>query len=54
MRLVTDVPDVGTGRGVRFYACTGCDHIHMRPIDWQEHFATEDVEVRAKPKAPRG
>ncbi len=49
MRLVTDVPEVGTGRGVRFYACADCDHIHMRPIDWKEHFAPEKVEVGRKP-----
>ncbi len=42
MRLLTDVPDVGTGRGVRFYACTGCEHIHKRQIDWKEHFALEE------------
>jgi hypothetical protein len=36
MRLITDVPEVGTGRGVRFYSCTACEHIYMRPIDWNE------------------
>jgi hypothetical protein len=41
MRPVTDVPEVGTGRGVRYYAFPGCDHIHMRPIDWRrEHISS--------------
>jgi hypothetical protein len=49
MRLL-DVPDVGTGRGVRYYACSRCDHIHMRPIDWRrEHLITGGMEQGDRP-----
>jgi hypothetical protein len=51
MRLLTDVPDVGTGRGVRYYACFRCDHIHMRPIDWRrEHLLTEGMGPADRPR----
>ena len=49
MRVLTDVPDVGTGRGVRYYACSQCEHIKMRPIDWQrEHVAATELDPDAE------
>jgi len=49
MRLLTDVPDVGTGRGVRYYACSRCDNINMRPIDWRrDHASVGEVETAAE------
>ena len=45
MHLLTDVPDVGTGRGMRYYACSKCDHIQMRPIDWKrEHVLSNELD----------
>jgi hypothetical protein len=49
MRPLTDVPEVGTGRGVRYYGCSRCDHIHMRPIDWRrEHVAATELAEPAE------
>ncbi len=47
--MLTDVPEVGTGHGVRYYGCPRCDHIHMRPIDWRrEHLAAIELEPAAE------
>ena len=34
MGRVADVPDVGTGTGVRFFECTNCNVHKTLPISW--------------------